>query len=141
MAQQATKPPPLIPYLPPGMGKSTVSAMLADLGVPVLDADAVVHALYARGGSAVGPVGAAFPGTVVDGAVDRAALSKLVVGDEVCMGRPACFGGIVMPSNPPRGRAAFIVPPPKPSAPPAPLPNPECPSHSIPSFSGCYQTA
>ena len=63
-----------------GMGKSTTSAMFQAEGVPVYDADAAVHALYAKGGAAVAPVEAAFPGVVVDGAVDRAKLSAQVVG-------------------------------------------------------------
>lgn len=63
-----------------GMGKTTVAKMFAARGIPVFDADAAVHRLYAKGGAAVEPVGAAFPGTVKDGAVDRAALSALVVG-------------------------------------------------------------
>ncbi len=63
-----------------GMGKSTTAAMFAAEGVPVYDADAEVHALYAKGGAAVEPLAAAFPGVVVDGAVDRAKLSHYVVG-------------------------------------------------------------
>ena len=63
-----------------GMGKSTTAAMFAAEGVPVYDADAEVHALYAKGGAAVEPLEAAFPGVVVDGAVDRAKLSHYVVG-------------------------------------------------------------
>lgn len=63
-----------------GMGKTTVAQMFAAHGIPVFDADAAVHQLYAKGGAAVAPVGAAFPGTVKDGAVDRAALSAQVVG-------------------------------------------------------------
>lgn len=63
-----------------GMGKTTVAKMFAARGIPVFDADAAVHQLYAAGGAAVAPVGAAFPGTVKDGAVDRAALSAAVVG-------------------------------------------------------------
>ncbi|MEY3260549.1 MAG: hypothetical protein RIT46_1378 [Pseudomonadota bacterium] len=63
-----------------GMGKSTTSAMFQAEGVPVYDADAAVHALYAKGGAAVAPVEAAFPGVVVDGAIDRAKLSAQVVG-------------------------------------------------------------
>lgn len=63
-----------------GMGKSTTAAMFAAEGVPVYDADAEVHALYAKGGAAVEPVGAAFPGVVVDGAIDRTLLSQRVVG-------------------------------------------------------------
>ena len=64
-----------------GMGKSTTSAMFEALGVPVYDSDAAVHALYAVGGAAVAPVETAFPGVVVDGAIDRARLSAAVVGD------------------------------------------------------------
>jgi dephospho-CoA kinase len=63
-----------------GMGKSTTSKMFQDEGVPVYDSDAAVHALYATGGAAVAPVEAAFPGVVVDGAIDRARLSAAVVG-------------------------------------------------------------
>ena len=77
-----------------GMGKSTVAAMLREEGVPVHDADASVHALYAPGGAAVGRVGEAFPGTVRDGAVDRAALSAAVVGRPAAMER---LEGIVHP--------------------------------------------
>ena len=63
-----------------GMGKSTTSAMFQAEGVPVYDADAAVHALYAKGGAAVAPVEAAFPGVVTDGSIDRARLSAHVVG-------------------------------------------------------------
>jgi dephospho-CoA kinase len=63
-----------------GMGKSTTSTMFQAEGVPVYDADAAVHALYSKGGAAVAPVEAAFPGVVVDGAIDRAKLSAQVVG-------------------------------------------------------------
>ena len=63
------------------MGKSEVSRMFKSFGIPVYDADAAVHELYAKGGIGVGPVGAAYPDAIVDGAVDRGRLSKLVVGD------------------------------------------------------------
>lgn len=56
-----------------GMGKSTTADMFKALGVPVNDADAVVHDLYR--GDAVRPIEAAFPGSTKDGMVDRAALS------------------------------------------------------------------
>ncbi|MBI1252050.1 MAG: dephospho-CoA kinase [Alphaproteobacteria bacterium] len=64
-----------------GMGKSTTAQMFREAGVPVYDADAAVHALYAPGGAAVAPIEAAFPGVARDGAIDRDALSKRVVGD------------------------------------------------------------
>ena len=70
-----------------GMGKSTTSKMFQDEGVPVYDADAAVHALYATGGAAVGPVEAAFPGVVVNGAIDRAKLSAQVVGNSEALAK------------------------------------------------------
>lgn len=63
-----------------GMGKSTATATLRRLRVPVFDADATVHRLQDRGGRAVGPIGAAFPGTIRDGRVDREALRQAVIG-------------------------------------------------------------
>jgi dephospho-CoA kinase len=63
-----------------GMGKSTASAAFRRLRVPVFDADAAVHQLQGRGGRAVRPIAAAFPGTVRDGAVDREALRRAVLG-------------------------------------------------------------
>ena len=64
-----------------GMGKSATAAMFREEGIPVYDADAAVHAIYARGGSAVGPVGALFPEVIEDGAVDRSKLRERVLGD------------------------------------------------------------
>jgi len=68
-----------------GMGKSTTAAMFRDLGLPVYDADAAVHAAYAKGGACVEPLRAAFPGVVKDDAVDREALRRAVLGrpDEI----------------------------------------------------------
>jgi dephospho-CoA kinase len=60
-----------------GMGKSTVAAYLRDQGIPVLDADKIVHDLYA--GEAAPLIEVVFPGTVRDGGVDRAALAAKVV--------------------------------------------------------------
>jgi dephospho-CoA kinase len=70
-----------------GMGKSTTAKMFADEGVPVFDADAEVHRLYAVGGGAVEPVEAAFPGMTRGGAVDREALSARVVGRPEALAR------------------------------------------------------
>jgi dephospho-CoA kinase len=67
------------------MGKTETAKMFARHGVPVCDSDATVHALYDKGGLAVGPVGAAFPGVVVDGRVDREKLSREVVGKPEAM--------------------------------------------------------
>jgi dephospho-CoA kinase len=64
-----------------GMGKSTTAALFAEAGVPIWDADAAVHRLYAQGGAAVGPIEAAFPGVAVDGAIDRARLSARLADD------------------------------------------------------------
>ncbi|WP_026619481.1 dephospho-CoA kinase [Ensifer sp. WSM1721] len=60
-----------------GMGKSTAAGMFRELGVPVNDADEVVHELYR--GEAVASVEAAFPGVAKDGAIDRAELSRRLV--------------------------------------------------------------
>lgn len=62
-----------------GMGKSTTAAMFRDAGVPVHNSDETVHRLYR--GAAVEPVGAAFPGVVRDGEIDRQALAAQVLGD------------------------------------------------------------
>lgn len=62
-----------------GMGKTTTARFFADEGVPVLDADAVVHQLY--DGEAVAAIETAFPGTSRDGRIDREELSRRVVGN------------------------------------------------------------
>lgn len=66
-------------------GKSTTAAIFARRGVPVHDADAVVHRLYR--GTAVSQVEAAFPGITNEGAVDRARLAERVIGDEAALAR------------------------------------------------------
>jgi dephospho-CoA kinase len=66
-----------------GMGKSTTAKLFAEAGVPVYDADATVHLIYE--GEAAPAVEAAFPGTTVDGKVDRARLSAKVVHDPAAM--------------------------------------------------------
>jgi len=68
-----------------GMGKATTATLFAEAGVPVYDADATVHMLYE--GEAVSAIEAAFPGTTVDGKVDRNKLSARVVHDPAAIKR------------------------------------------------------
>jgi dephospho-CoA kinase len=66
-----------------GMGKSTTAKLFVEAGVPVYDADATVHQIYE--GEAAPVIEAAFPGTTVDGKVDRTKLSARVVHDPAAM--------------------------------------------------------
>lgn len=66
-----------------GMGKSTTARLFAEAGVPVYDADAAVHQIYQ--GEAAPAIEAAFPGTTVDGKVDRIRLSAQVVHNPAAM--------------------------------------------------------
>ena len=70
-----------------GMGKSTAAAAFRRARIPVFDADLAVHRLQAKGGRAVKAIEAAFPGTVSDGAVDRAALRQAVLGNREALTR------------------------------------------------------
>jgi dephospho-CoA kinase len=70
-----------------GMGKSTTAAMFREAGIPVYEADAAVAEIYLKGGAAVAPLEAAFPGVTRDGAVDREALRQRVLGDDEAMAR------------------------------------------------------
>ena len=68
-----------------GMGKSTTAKLFAEAGVPVYDADATVHLVYQ--GEAAPSIEAAFPGTTVDGKVDRRLLAARVVNDPAAIQR------------------------------------------------------
>jgi dephospho-CoA kinase len=68
-----------------GMGKSTTAQLFADIGIPVHDADAVVHDLYR--GEAAPIVEAAFPGATKDGVVDRQALGRQLALDPIGFSR------------------------------------------------------
>ncbi|MCP1243128.1 dephospho-CoA kinase [Acetobacter lambici] len=62
-----------------GMGKSTVATMLRRAGLPVFDADAVVHSLQAPGGAALPPIARLVPKAVTERGLDRAALRQAVL--------------------------------------------------------------
>ncbi|CAN5563802.1 dephospho-CoA kinase [soil metagenome] len=87
-----------------GMGKSTVAAMFADKGVPVFDADAVVHRLQGEGGRLVAAIEKLHPGTTGPEGVDRAKLSAAVLGN------PAALRALEELVHPAVGedRAAFL---------------------------------
>ena len=70
-----------------GMGKTTTAGMFADQGVPVWDADAVVHRLYASGGAAVDAIARLRPQAVRDGAVDRTELKSWIGSDPAALPR------------------------------------------------------
>ena len=101
-----------------GMGKSTAAAAFRRARIPVFDADAAVHQLQAKGGRAVRPIEAAFPGTIKDGAVDRTALrarrARQAGGDTATRTHPASDGaggrGAVSSAAPaaPASRAAVL---------------------------------
>ena len=76
------------------MGKSTTAGFFAEMGVPVWDADAAVHRLYAQGGAAVGRLSAVWPDALKDGAIDRAVLKAAIATEPATLAR---IEGIVHP--------------------------------------------
>ncbi|WP_375391157.1 dephospho-CoA kinase [uncultured Sphingomonas sp.] len=88
-----------------GMGKSTVAAMFAELGVPVFDADAAVHRLQGPAGRVVAAIERAFPSTTGAQGVDRTALSEAVLADPDAIRR---LEAIVHPAVG-EERAAFLA--------------------------------
>lgn len=70
-----------------GMGKSTTAAMFAAQGVPVWDADATVHALYAPGGAASLALAQLYPDVISDGAVSRQRLREKIATDPCVLDR------------------------------------------------------
>ena len=87
-----------------GMGKSTVAVMFVDRGVPVFDADAVVHRLQGSGGALVDAIESSFPGATNGNGVDRAKLGAQVFGDSAKLKR---LEAIVHPAVASE-RAAFL---------------------------------
>ncbi|MCC5991648.1 MAG: dephospho-CoA kinase [Rhodobacteraceae bacterium] len=88
-----------------GMGKSTTAQMFRDEGVPVWDADAAVHRLYAPGGAAVEAVGALCPDAVVGGEVDRARLKDWLAENPARLARLEAAVHPLVAAD----RAAFIA--------------------------------
>lgn len=70
-----------------GMGKSTAARTFRRLGIPVHDADAAVHRLYARGGAGVAAIAALAPEAVADGSVVREALRQRALSDPAFLAR------------------------------------------------------
>ena len=64
-----------------GMGKSTTAGFFRAAGIPVWDADAAVHRLYAAGGAAVAPITKLAPAALDGGNVSRETLKRLIVAD------------------------------------------------------------
>lgn len=87
-----------------GMGKSTTARLFAEAGVPVWDADAAVHRLYAPGGAAVFAVARRFPAALDGGGIDRGKLKAQLAAQP---GALAELEAIVHPLVA-RDRAAFL---------------------------------
>ena len=88
-----------------GMGKSTVARMFAEEGVPVFDADAVVHRLQGPEGALVAEIESHFPGTTGPQGVDRTALSEAVLGEDEKLRR---LEGLIHPAVA-RERESFLL--------------------------------
>jgi dephospho-CoA kinase len=88
-----------------GMGKSTAARMFAEEGVPVFDADAVVHQLQGPEGALVAEIERHFPGTTEAGGVNRTSLSEAVLGDSEKLRR---LEGLIHPAVA-REREAFLT--------------------------------
>ena len=88
-----------------GMGKSTVAKMFAEEGVPVFDADAVVHQLQGPEGALVAEIESRFPGTTGPAGVNRGALAERVLGEREAL---QTLEGLIHPAVA-RERGAFLA--------------------------------
>jgi dephospho-CoA kinase len=88
-----------------GMGKTTTAGMFAARGIPVWDADAAVHRLYAPGGAAVAPMAAAFPSAAGPNGVSRPALKAIIAADPGALARIEAIVHPLVAAD----RAAFLA--------------------------------
>ncbi len=88
-----------------GMGKSTTTAFFREAGVPVWDADAAVHGLYAPGGAALAPLARLCPGAIGPQGVDRARLRAAIAADPALLPRIEAVVHPLVAAD----RAAFIA--------------------------------
>jgi len=89
-----------------GMGKSTTAGMFAEAGLPVWDADAAVHRLYAAGGPAGPALAPMCPEAVgPEGSVDRAVLKAWIARDPQALPRIEAVVHPLVAAD----RAAFIT--------------------------------
>lgn len=65
-----------------GMGKTETAKLFGEFGFPVYDSDATVHRLYGPCGDAVEPIEKAFPGSTLEGQVNRPALMAQLQSDK-----------------------------------------------------------
>ena len=65
------------------MGKSTTAKLFAEEGIPVVDSDALVHELYRN--EAIPLIKRHFPAAIVEGAIDRQKLGKIVLADATAL--------------------------------------------------------
>lgn len=65
-----------------GCGKTTLLKVIAEHGGLILDCDAIYHELLASDPALLAAIGDRFPGTVVNGALQRKKLGSIVFSDE-----------------------------------------------------------
>ena len=68
-----------------GMGKSTTGGFMSEQGVPVWDADAAVHRLYAAQGAATAALTPHFPEAIAPHGIDRTVLKARIARDPAAL--------------------------------------------------------
>jgi dephospho-CoA kinase len=88
-----------------GMGKSTTAALFADAGLPVWDADAAVHRLYAENGAAVALLAKLCPEAIQRNSVSRETLKRLIAADPTLLAQIEAIVHPLLAAD----RAAFLA--------------------------------